>query len=125
MDSVMIDASEDSYFQLLRALNEHYSCFVTLIEPEKTGSGNERQPRLGMPRTRSELTVGIKDCIDIGGVRGTWAVGMHRAYAHFLRRRMERVTRNGTGSASIDGQSRAPPTFASRAPSSTCATTAS
>ena len=79
MDSVMIDTSEDSYFQQLRALNEHYSCFVTLLEPEKTGSGNELQPRLGMPRTRSGLTVGIKDCIDIGGVRGTWGSGVHRA----------------------------------------------
>ena len=30
------------------------------------------------------------------GMRGTWAVGMHRQYAYFLRTRMERVTRNGT-----------------------------
>jgi len=72
----MIDLPDAAYLGQLRKYNDRFACFITLLDSPLGAS----RRKLGPESTRelAAIRVGIKDCIDVDGVRGTWGSGVHR-----------------------------------------------
>ncbi len=61
----MTQDSESEYRRRL-AFNRAFHCFITVLPPAPA-------PRRG---PLSDLTMAVKDCIDVRGIRGTWGSGL-------------------------------------------------